>query len=169
MSSVATMERIAEMSPRTKGRIAGVFEALEGFSSRYGQVVILGKLVVAGDAAVTAAKILGHECQLWFGFGLCVAGVVFHLAWAFLFYELFKPVNRSVSLFAVFVILVCCAIQAITALLYIAPLLILQGGSSLSGFTPGQLQGLAMVFIRLNSYAFNLDLVFFGLWCALTG
>lgn len=169
MSSAATLERIAEMSPRVKGRIAGAFEALEGFSSSYGQVIILGKLVVAGDAAATAANILGHERQLWLGFALSVAGVVFHLAWAFLFYELFKPVRRSVSLFAVFVILVCCAIQALTALLYIAPLLMLQGGSSLSAFTPGQLQGLAMVFIKLNGYAFDLDLVFFGLWCILTG
>jgi hypothetical protein len=67
MSSAATLERIAEISPLAKGRIAGVFEALEGFSSSYGQVVILGKLVVAGDAAATAANILGHERQMWFG------------------------------------------------------------------------------------------------------
>ena len=48
-------ERKAEVSPRTKARMAGVFELLEGFTSAGGQVFILGSLVVAGNAATTAA------------------------------------------------------------------------------------------------------------------
>jgi hypothetical protein len=59
--------------------------------------------------------------------------------------------------------------QAVTALLYVAPLLVLQSGSSVSAFTTGQLQDLALIFLRLNAYAFDVDLVFFGLWCALAG
>ena len=59
--------------------------------------------------------------------------------------------------------------QALKSLLYLAPLLILQGGSSLSAFTAEQLQALALMFLKLNQYAFNIDLVFFGLWCVLTG
>jgi hypothetical protein len=39
----------------------------------------------------------------------------------------------------------------------------------LSAFTPDQLQALALLFLKLNQYAFNIDLVFFGLWCILTG
>jgi Domain of unknown function (DUF4386) len=31
------------------------------------------------------------------------------------------------------------------------------------------LQGLAYVFLKLNACAFDIDLVFFGLWCVLTG
>jgi hypothetical protein len=59
--------------------------------------------------------------------------------------------------------------QALTSLLYLAPLLILQGGSSLRAFTTEQLQALALMLLKLNAYAFNIDLVFFGLWCILTG
>jgi len=59
--------------------------------------------------------------------------------------------------------------QALTSLLYVAPLLILQGGSSVSAFTTDQLQALAYVFLKLNAYAFDIDLVFFGLWCVLAG
>ena len=84
-------------------------------------------------------------------------------------YELLKPVNRSLSSLAAFVILVGCAIQAITSLFYLAPLLILQGGSSFSPFTPEQLQALALMFVKLNNYANDIYLVFFGLWCILTG
>lgn len=162
-------KRITELSPRFKARMAGVFEALEGTGSAGGQVVILGSLVVTGSAATTATNILAHQPLFWLGFASSLAAVGFHLVWAFLFYNLFKIVNKSVSLLATFVILVGCAIQALTALLYLAPLLILQGGSSLSAFTPHQLQALALVFLKLNAQAFDVYLVFFGLWCVLIG
>jgi uncharacterized protein DUF4386 len=169
MSTTGMMERIAEASPRSKARLAGVFEVLEGLTSAFGQVVVLSRLVVAGNAAATAANILGHERLFWLGFTSSLIGVAFHLAWALLFYDLFKIVSKSLSLLAAFVILVCCAIQAVTSLLYVAPLLILQGGNSLSAFTAEQLQTLALIFLKLNAYAFEIDLVFFGLWCVLTG
>jgi hypothetical protein len=157
------------MSPRLKARMAGACQLLEALTAGFGQVIVLDRLVVAGNAAATAANILGHERLYWLGFASSLIGVVFHLGWALLFYELFKPVNRTVSLLATFVILVGCAIQALTCLLYLAPLLILQGGGTFSAFTPGQLQVLALVFVRLNGSAFDIYLVFFGLWCVLVG
>jgi hypothetical protein len=53
--------------------------------------------------------------------------------------------------------------------LYLAPLLILQGGNAVSAFTAEQLQALALIFLKLNAYAFEIDLVFFGFWCVLAG
>jgi hypothetical protein len=163
------MQRIAASSPRLKARMAGVFQLLEAATAASGEVIILDRLVVAGNAAATAANILGHERLFWLGFSSSLIGVGFHIPWALLIYELLKPVNRSVSLLAAFVILVGCAIQALTCLLYLAPLPILQGGSSLSAFTPEQLQALALMFLRLNAYAFQVYLVFFGFWCVLIG
>ena len=163
------MERIAEASPRFKARMTGVFEVLEGMTSAFGQVFVLGRLVVFSDAAATAANILGHQRLFWLGFVSSLIGVACHIAWTLLFYELFKPVNRSLSLLAAFVGLVVCGLQALTSLLYLAPLLILQGGSSVSAFTAEQLQALALIFLKLNAYAFEIDLVFFGFWCVLAG
>ena len=158
-----------EWSPKAKARLAGVFEALEGFTSSYGQMTVLGQLMVAGNAAATAANILQHETLFRLGFASSVLGVVFHLAWAFLFYQLLRPVSRNVSVFALLVILVCCALQVITALLYLAPLLVLHAGNSLSAFTQEQLHALAYMFLKLNGLAMDTNLVFFGLWCVLTG
>src|ERR1700746_3757633 len=158
-----------ELSPRAKARLAGVFEALEGLTSAFGQVNVLGSLIVVGNATATAANILKHETLFRLGFASSLIGVVFHLAWAFLFYQLFRPVNRSVSLCAVFVILVGCAIQAVTALLYLAPLLVLTAGGSLSALTQQQLEAIAYMFLKLNGLAFDTYLIFFGLWCVLTG
>jgi len=163
------MDRIAESSPRFKARMAGVFQLLEAITAASPGVFVLGKLVISGNAAATAANILGHERLFWVGFASLLIGIACHIAWAFLMYELLKPVNKSVSLLAAFVILVGCAIQALTSFFYLAPLLVLTGGSSLSAFTPQQLQALALMFLKFNNYANDIYLVFFGLWCVLTG
>jgi len=169
MSTADMTDRTAEASPRFKARMAGACQLLEAITAVFGQVFVLGRLVVSGNPAATAANILGHVPLFWLGFASSLMGVAFHAAWALLIYVLLKPVNRSLSLLAVFFVLVSCAMQALTSLLYLAPLLILQAGSSLSAFTAEQLQALALLFLKLNQYSYNIDLVFFGLWCVLTG
>jgi hypothetical protein len=39
------LESIDETSPRFKGRMAGVFQGLEGLTFTFGQVIVLGKLL----------------------------------------------------------------------------------------------------------------------------
>src|SRR5271169_1336525 len=113
------MDRIAEVSPRLKARMAGACQLLEAITATFGQVIVLNRLVVSGNGAATAANILGHERLFWAGFASSLIGVAFHIAWALLMYELLKPVNRSLSLLAAFFVLVCCAIQDLTSLLYL--------------------------------------------------
>jgi Domain of unknown function (DUF4386) len=162
-------QKAKEWSPRAKARLAVVFQALEGTTSTLGQVTVLEKFMVVGNSAATAANILQHESLFRLGFASSLIGVIFHLAWAFLFFQLLRPVNRSVSFCAVLVILVGCAIQAVAALLYLAPLLVLTAGSPLSALNQEQLQAMAYMFLKLNGLAFDTYLVFFGLWCVLTG
>ena len=91
------MERNSEASPRTLARTAGAFQLLEAIATACGQVIILGKLVVPYNAAATAANILGRPELFWFGFALSVLGVIFHIVYALLYYDLFKPVNRHLA------------------------------------------------------------------------
>jgi hypothetical protein len=169
MSTAVVTGRPGEASPRFKARMAGVFQLLEAITAASPGVFILGRLVVSGNPAATAANILAHERLFWLGFASSLVGVACHIVWALLIYELLKPVNRSVSLLAAFVILVGCAIQAIASLFYLAPLIVLQGGSSLNAFTAEQLQALALMFLKFHTYTFDIYLVFFGLWCILIG
>ena len=161
-------ERI-EASPRFKARVGGLFELLEALTSGFGQVIVPGMLVVSGDAAATAANILAHELSFRLCFVAALIAVACHIAWTLLFYELFKPVNRSVSLLAAFLSLVAIAVQAFSSLFQLAPLVILQDKGPLSAFTADQLQALALMFLKLNAYAFYIYLVFFGFWCVLIG
>ena len=161
-------KRIAEASPRFKARMAGVCYLLGSLTSVFGQMVVLGMLVVPASATATAANILSHESLFRLGFVASLMTVPFHLIWAVLFYGLFKPVNRSVSLLAGFIMLLGCAMWALSSLFQLAPLLLLQG-SSLSAFAPEQLQALALILLKLNAQAYDIGLVFFGFWCVLIG
>jgi uncharacterized protein DUF4386 len=158
-----------ETSPQVYARLAGICYLLGAQASVFGQMIIPGRLVVSSSAATTAANILAHESLYRFGAVLAFISVPFHIVWAILFYQLFKPVNRSIPLLAAFVMLMGCAMWTLCALFSLAPLLILKGTSSLSAFAPEQLQTLALVLLRLNAQAFDVGLVFFGLWCILIG
>jgi uncharacterized protein DUF4386 len=157
------------MSPRSLARVAGGCQLLEAITATFGQVIVLGRLRVSGNAAATAANIVRHERLYWCGFASSMLAVILHLAWAFLMYELLKIVNRRISILATFVMLMGCAMLAVTGLFYIAPLFILQGGGLLSAFTVAQLQALGAAFLLLNGYAFDVHTVFFGVWCVLIG
>jgi len=169
ITAVTRMQRITEASPRSKARMAGVSYLLGSLTSVFGQMVVLGMLVVPASATATAANILSHQSLFRLGFVASLMTVPFHLVWAVLFYGLFKPVNRSVSLLAGFVLLLGCAMWALSSLFQLAPLLVLQGESSLSAFAPEQLKALALMLIKLNAQAYDIGLVFFGFWCVLIG
>ena len=158
-----------QLSPRAKARWVGIFEILAGTFTTNGQITIMNKVVVTGNAAATATNILDHELLFRFGFTFCLLGAAFHMAWALLFYDLYKPVSRTVALFGLLTMTIGCAVLALGALFYISPLLVLTAGSSLTALTPDQLHALAYAFIKLNTANNNINLVFFGLWCALSG
>ena len=158
-----------ETSPRLKARMAGVFELLEALTSGFGQVIVPGMLVVSGNAAATAANILAHGSLFRLSILAALIGVACHIAWTFLFYELFKPVNRSLSLFAAFLGFAAIAIQASSSLFQVAPLIVMEAGKSFSAFNVDQLQALTFFFLRFSARAFNTYLAFFGIWCVLIG
>ena len=86
-----------------------------------------------------------------------------------LFYELFKPVSRSLSLLAALFSLVGCAIQASSCLFQLAVPVVLGGAPFLSVFKPEQLQALALLCLKLHAQAYNSGLVFFGFYCVFIG
>src|SRR6266581_4053426 len=107
------MERTAEASPRLKARIAGVVY-LGTFVTGALALFAGGKLIVSGDAAATATNILAHESLLQLSFAANLLATACYVAVTALFYEIFKPVNRSLSLLAAFFSLVGCAIGALS-------------------------------------------------------
>jgi hypothetical protein len=133
---------------------------LTAVTSVFGQFFVLGKLVVQGDAAATATNILARQPFFRMGFAALLISVAFSIAMTALFYDLFKPVNGSLSLLAAFFHLVGLAIMAFGSLLQLAPLVVLGGGQYLSVFKVEQLQALAFTFLQLSAQAFDAFIVF---------
>ncbi len=84
------MERIAEMSPQLKARLAGAFYFLTILTGAFAFVSVSGRLV---------ASLIATAC---------------YVVVTLLFYDLFKPVNRSLSLLAALFGLVGCAVGALS-------------------------------------------------------
>ena len=159
---------IADASPRPKARITGVVYLLYFLTAILAEVFMKG-IVVSGDAAATANNIQAHEPLFRLGLGTGLIATAWYIALTALLYELFKPVNRSVSLVAAFFSLVGCAIQAFGSVFQFAPLVISGSSADLSAFKPEQSQALALILFKLDSQAQTITLVFFGLYCLLIG
>src|ERR1017187_3345967 len=133
-----------DTSPQLYARMAGVSYLVGALLSVLGQMVVLGMIVVSGNATATVANMLSHESLFRLGFVLSIMTVPFHLVWAVLFNGLFRPVNRNVSLLAGFVMLMACMMWTLSSLLYLAPLLVLQGKIALSAFAAEQMQAVVL-------------------------
>src|ERR1017187_8886710 len=143
MSKAVMTERTAEASPHPRARITGVVYLLYFLTAVFG-VFFLKGLVVDGDAAATANNILAHQPLFRLGLATGLISTACYVAVTALFYDLFKPVNRSLSLLAAFFSLVGCAILAFASVFQLAPLVVLGGSQYLSVFKVEQLRALAL-------------------------
>ena len=158
----------AKASSRPRDRITGVVYLLYFLTAIAGGLLIKG-LVVPGDPTATANNLLIHEPLYRSGVSVGLLGTAFYVAVTALFYDLFKPMSKRVSLLGAFLGLVGCAVQASGSVFQIAPLVLLGGGQSSSGFTTEQLPALALLFLKLHTLSTNTELVFFAFYDVLLG
>ena len=168
MKTPEMKQRVAEASPRPRARITGVVYLLYFLTAVFGEFLLRG-LVVDGDAAATATNILAHQSLFRLGLATGLIATACYIAVTALFYGLFKPVSRSLSLLGAFFSLVGCAILAFGSLFQLAPLVLLGGSPYLNVFKVEQLRALALMFLELNTQAGNICVVFFGVYCLLIG
>jgi hypothetical protein len=160
------MKSVTGMSPRTRARIAGAVYLLFFVTAVLGALVApsTGPSGPSGNAAAAANGIVGHEALYQLGVALGLVSTVFYVVLAGLFYQMFRPVSRNLSLMVVLFSLVGSAITAVGSLLQLAPLDILSGGSYLSVFNHEQLHSLSLLFLNLSLDAGHVALVFFGVF-----
>jgi hypothetical protein len=170
MSAVASVDRTAEMSPRTKGRFAGALYLLTIIAGVYAQAFISDRLVVSRDAATTAANILANQSFYTLGLTIYLIEMACQVATVVLFYQLLKPVSRTGAMLAAAFELIGCGIKIFSRLFYLAPLLVLGGGASyLSAFNKEQLDALALLLLKINNNGAAIALAFFGFSTLLQG
>ena len=161
--------RTLDTSPQVYARIAAALYLVVIAAGIIAQMVIGGKLIVDGDAAMTANNILAHKDLFQLGFTVYLIEMTCQIAYTVLFYILLKPVDRNVALLALVFSLIGCTIKTLSRLFYIAPLLVLGNSPYLTIFSVGQLQALALLLLNVNDLAAGIALAFFGVSTFLNG
>ena len=162
------MERIVDGSRLPNARMIGLVYLLYFLTALLGGS-LTNRVVVAVDPAATATNILAHEATYRAGFAMGLVGNVIYIALTALFYRLFKPVNRNVSLLMAFFSLVGCTTQIVAGVLQLAPLVILRDSQLLGAFNVEQLRAAALVSLRIYSQTFHISFVLFALFDFMLG
>lgn len=122
------------------------------------------KLIVWGDAAITASNIMASD--MLFRFGI-VSGLITQILFILLplvLYKLLKPVNRNHALLMVVLAMIGIPIAMLNLLNECAALQLLGGADYLKVFEKEQLQAQMMLFLDLYSYGILIAQIFWGLW-----
>jgi hypothetical protein len=160
---------MTEASPSTRGRILAALYLLVIIGGITAQAVIADRLVVRDDAATTAANIVANKSLYRLAFTIFMLEMVAQVAVSALFYDLLKPVDRSIARLSLIMGLTASGIKTMARVFFYAPLILLGGASYLSAIQPAQLEAMALFFIRINNQAANIAVIFFGFEVFLRG
>ncbi len=156
-------------SPQTYARIGGVFYLILIIVGFYSVIFVRGKLIVPGNAAVTAHNIMAARF-LW-RTGI-VADLIMHICDVFVMlalYVLLKPVNKNLALLALLFTLIQTAVSVANKLNLFAALFPLGNEDYLKTIDPHQLYAQVYLSLKLHDYGFGIALVFFGFTCLVVG
>jgi len=150
-------------SNKKTARIAGLMYLGNIITGIFAQVV-RSTLIVPGDAAATASKIMASESLFRIGFISDLIMVIFYLLMGLAFYELLKPVNKSVALLMLLMNLAGVPMLGINMLNQFATLLLMSGGGYLTAFSADQLRALGMLFFDLHEYGYSIAVISWGFY-----
>jgi hypothetical protein len=161
---------LSETSPSTRGRILAALYLSVILGGIIAQVFIADRLIVRNDAATTAANIIANRSLYRLAFTIFMIEMAAQVVVSILWYDLLKPVNRSIARLAAVFGLTASGIKTMARVFFYAPLILLSGATYLSGgMTTAQVEALAFVFLRINSQAAAVALIFFGFETLLRG
>jgi Domain of unknown function (DUF4386) len=163
------MKQMTKTSPKALGRITGAFYLAIFVAGFIFMALIPSTGLLNTIDAAAIDYIVSHQTAFWAGYPFFLLVVVFRLIVMLLFYELFKPVNKSINLLAVYFNIVATTMQAVMAITLLAPLVLLRSGHFLTAFTPDQLHALALIALQLYNPIYYIALAFFGCYDLLIG
>jgi Domain of unknown function (DUF4386) len=161
--------QIEEAPPAFLARLTGLLLIVMAVCAVFADLGVRTALVVPGNAAATARRILASESLFRAGFLGYLIAFLCDVPVSICLYLLLAPVSRPLSLTAAGLRLVYAAIVGASLLQYFGAIVVLAGRSSFSAFPPEQLEALALLFLSLFKHGFSLALVFFGVHLLVLG
>ncbi len=153
------------MHPTDKAaRVAGAIYLSLVVTAPFSLIYIPRTLIVRGDATATANNILAHETLFRLGIVADLISSVIFMFVVMALYRLLSGVNKTHASLMVALALVSVAVGFMNVLNNIAALTLFRGADFLSVFNKGQLDAMAMLFLRLHGQGNVINEIFWGLW-----
>jgi hypothetical protein len=162
MNSVDNSQRIA-------ARIAGVSGLLAVVIVVLGNYVLIGPLVVAGNATETARNIVAHQTQVRVALTCFLTYGVIVVVLLSALYVILRPVDRHLALIGALFRLVFALLWLLTTLNLLGALRLVGNAPYLQAFETNHLQALARLQIAANFDDYYVGLPFFGLAATVCG
>lgn len=153
-----------EVSPRRLARMAGGLYLVNILLGFFAIGFVPASIFVAGDAAATAHNLQSNELLYRLGIAAHVILLSTNVPLAVIFYELFKVVNRRLSLLVVFFTLLGTAVEGANLANQFVPLTLLGNGPYSSALTPAQVQALAYAPLDLQGVGYAIYTAFFAFY-----
>ena len=156
--------RYGQLSPMNRSaKIAGLFYLIFILLLPIA-TSIRSQLVVSGDAAATAQKIMANELLFRVSFVTELVAAVFFVLAAWALYVLLRPVNKNLALLFLLLNLCGVVIECLGVLDLSTALSLLSGTDYLVVFPAVQLQAQALMYINQYTNGFMIAQIFFGTW-----
>jgi hypothetical protein len=150
------------MNVQRYARVAGALLLVSIVAGGLGEAYIPSKMIVAGDAAATAANLRNFDFLYRMGFATFLIESLCDTALALIMYVLLKPVSRELSLAAAFFGLMATATFACAELFYFAPVVIMKNGPALSSLSSDQLNALMWLSLKFYGFAGMITTAYYG-------
>jgi hypothetical protein len=143
-------------------RAAGVAMLLSIVFGTLGELYLPGKIVVAGDAAATAANLTANPMLLRLCFASYLVEGFCDIFLCVFWYILLRPVDRNLALLSAFVGVVSMVTFAVSQASFFASSLVLRETGGMLSFTLEQRQALAFLCVRIATMIAWLFVAFYG-------
>jgi hypothetical protein len=150
-------------SIQKNAKIAGALYLLVAVLAGFVHFYVPGKLIVPGDATITASNILASEGLFRTSIAVELVILLSEIVLSILLYVLLKPVNKTLSLVAAVSRLAMTTIHGVNLLNHFFVLLLVGGAGYLTVFQPNQLNALVTLFLNSYDYGYTIGIVFFTL------
>lgn len=154
--------RIEQPSQKKLARVAGLLYLTIFVAGIFAEFIVRQNLIVPGDAMATAANIMGSEMLFRANIAADLVMIIADIALALVFYVLFKPVSRALSMLAAFFRLMQAATLGANLLNLVFALNLIDGASYLSVLGTQQQNALALLFLEGHGIGYTIGLTFFG-------
>lgn len=169
--NILTADHVSEARPtsgvcmnRNPGRVAGALYVIASIPGFFALLYVPGKVIVHGNATATVQNISKFEMLFRLGIASDLIGQALFIFVALALYHLLKKIDQRQALLMLVLILSSIPIAFLNEVNAMAAFSLARGAEFLAVVEKPQREILAMLFLNLHGFGFDVIQIFWGLW-----